>query len=856
MANSQWWPVLAIRGRDRELSAIGEALDGARSGAGSVLLVEGSAGIGKSRLLAEAEQMARRVEFSVAAACSDAGTAVEMGALTAALCSGPTPVLSRDGGRAVSADDQQRYWRLHDLHGLLVQAAAQRPLLLCLDDLQWADGGTLGALRMLPLWLAELPIAWILAFRDAPAVGELTATMQRHGARRLVIERLDQAAAGQIASDVLGTTPDKPVVELIRRAEGNPFLLIEMLIALGGKESVQTRHQSTTSGTAQLPGHVPGAIVGRMVTLSESAQRTLTVAASLGRSFSVTALSSMLSTSPSSLLLSLDELGRAKLLAEAGIQLRFCHEMTRDAIRRSVPASARRALDRQGVDVLLAEGASPMEVADQLVDCAEPGDDVAITTLQRAASILGHIEPSAAAQFLQAALALAPRPHPLRGALTSQCALLLHAAGRPGEARALTESTTRQTLPAEREAEVRLSVAGMLALSADVRADAGRKALELEGLSPALRARHLAQLTHNLTFGGEPGKARATIIKARQLVSLSGDARAAFGLTIAEAGLAQQQSRFGDALAILHPRRAGTGGEGDDPSIRLAELMMAALLGVLGREVEAQGMIDEGVSAARRDHQAWAVQGFETLAGRFLLRAGRLTEAVALVGKHLGHDPHEHTPMDADALVAFGTVAIHTGDQRMSRRAAELAQAMVRDGNSGVRRHAYWLLALQALAADQLDQAAIAARALGDLCDPTVPLLPVDICSEIQLVRIAVLTNDPGMLGTATAALTRRSPLTRMRSPCEPRRSTQPVWRRATTRSSPRPPTCSPGPGSHSPRPWPLRISAQSGSRRESDRPAARLWSRRGRSTVMSVPSATLVACCAVFARSAFGGSR
>jgi DNA-binding CsgD family transcriptional regulator len=738
---------------------IGEVLDRARSGAGSVLLVEGGPGIGKTRLLAEAEQMARRVAFSVGAASGDTSRPEEMAALTAALHNGPTPIVPRTAARAIPEASPQRYWRLHDLYGVLAQAAARQPFALCLDDLQSADSGTLGALRTLPLWLSGFPIVWILAFRHTPAVADLAATMARQDARRLALEPLDVVATGRIAADVLGANPDKSAADLIGRAEGNPFLLLETLFGLCGETLVQTRDRQTPPASAQLLGRVSGPTVGRLVALSEQARRTVTVAAFLGRSFSVSALSTMLSTSASSLLDPLDELSRADLLIEAGTQLRFCHEMTREAVRRNVPASARRALDRQAVDVMLAEGASPVEVAAQLAECAEAGDDAAITTLHEAASILGRTEPLAAAQFGQTALTLAPRRHPLRGALATQYALLLHAAAQTDQARAFTDTALRQTLPAGHEAEVRLSIAEMLGISPDVRVDAGRRALELEDLSPELRARHLAQLAHNLLVAGEPVSARATIVEARQMVSSCGDAHAAFGLAIAEAGLAQQQSRFGDSLEILRRASAGTPAGTVDPRTRLTELMMGALLAVLGRDAEARSTIAEGISVAQREHQAWALHAFETLAGRLLLRTGRLTEAGALLGRLFGHDRHEHVPMDAAGLVAFGTVAIHSGNARMNRRAGELAQAMVRDGTTGVRRHAHWLLALQALAAGRLDEAATAARALGDPCDPPLPVLPVDICSEVQWVRIAALTNDADMLAKVIAALLRRSQL-------------------------------------------------------------------------------------------------
>ena len=191
------------------------------------------------------------------------------------------------------------------------------------------------------------------------------------------------------------------------------------------------------------------------------------------------------STSPPSALLSpVEELIRFGVVIERDAQLAFRHDIIRDAVRASVPVSARRALDRQAADVLLAAGATPVEVATQLAASAEPGDELAITTLLKAAEALAMSDPGAAADLSRRGVELAPRRHPLRGPLVAQTAVLLHEAARVEEARAFVDTSLREALPSEQEAEVRLSIAGMFAVSPDVRVDAGRQALALPDLPP------------------------------------------------------------------------------------------------------------------------------------------------------------------------------------------------------------------------------------------------------------------------------------------------------------------------------------------------------------------------------------
>jgi len=196
----------------------------------------------------------------------------------------------------------------------------------------------------------------------------------------------------------------------------------------------------------------------RLERMSDSARQVATVAAALGRRFSLSDLAAMLDVSPSGLLVPVEELIHADLLVERGDKLCFGHDLIFEAVRTSVPLSVRRALDRQAAAVLLAAGALPVEVATQLAASAEPGDEVAITTLLKAAEALGTTDPGAAADLSQRALQLAPRQHPLRGPLVAETAVWLHAAARSEEAKAFADTALRDVLPAAQEAEVRLSM--------------------------------------------------------------------------------------------------------------------------------------------------------------------------------------------------------------------------------------------------------------------------------------------------------------------------------------------------------------------------------------------------------------
>ncbi|HJY99914.1 MAG TPA: ATP-binding protein, partial [Streptosporangiaceae bacterium] len=210
-----------LRGRDGEVAALHDHLARLRTGTGTSWLIEGGAGLGKSRLLEQARSAARETGFAVGHGVAEPGdAAVELAVLMDALFGGPEPVLERSALGNSHASREQRYWLLQDIQTLLEQSALRRPILICLDDLQWADAGTRAALRALPNRLASLPVGWVLAFRPVEAgsdLGRAVAELLRNGADQTVLGRLDQAAVADMATDVLGAVPDDTV---LRMAEG------------------------------------------------------------------------------------------------------------------------------------------------------------------------------------------------------------------------------------------------------------------------------------------------------------------------------------------------------------------------------------------------------------------------------------------------------------------------------------------------------------------------------------------------------------------------------------------------------------------------------------------------------------
>ena len=745
-----------LRGRDGEMASLHDHLARLRSGTGTSWLIEGGPGLGKSRLVEQAVSAAREAGFAVGHGVAEPGdAAVELAVLMDALFGGAEPLLDRSALGDSHASREQRYWLLQDIQTLLEKSALRQPILICLDDLQWADSGTRAAIRTLPARLAAMPVGWVLAFRPVEAgndLGRAVAELLRNGAGQTVLGRLEAGAVAEIATDVLGAAPDDSLLALADGARGNPFFLLELLSGLREEHLVSLDAGGATLVGARLPLRTREGMRRRLARMSPGARNVAAVAASMGRRFTVAQLAAVLEVPASSLLDPVQELIGSELLAEGGEMLSFTHDLNREAVRASQPSSAVHALDRQVASALLAAGALPVEVAIQLAASAAPGDEVAITTLMKASDVLGLTDPGQAADLARRALDLTTEHHPLRGPLVARAAILLHAAGRSVEAQAFADSALRRVLPALQEAEVRFSIASLFGISPEVRAESCRRALDLPGVPPDLRARLLALLFYNLVVAGRPGQAQQLLKEVKQAVEETGDSSARFALELGDSALQVISGSFETALALADAAlRSAEAGE--DPRQWQARAFRCWILAVLDRFDDALAAATEGIRSAQQGRQGRALQLFEASRARQFLQLGHLADAsAALEGRFSPDEAHlVLSVLDADGVVVLGRIALHTADQRQSELTSAIARVMLKSGVPGIERHAAWLLALQAQAGGDPAQARRWLTELGEEERLSLfPLSPLDPADDPQLVRIALASGDRELAESAT----------------------------------------------------------------------------------------------------------
>src|ERR1700678_920764 len=210
---------LPLRGREQELAVIRLGLRQVRAGTGRVIVVEGSAGLGKTRLLDECVAVAGELSFRVGRGAAEPGRVIELGALFDALFEGDPPLADRRALNDAYASSEFLFWLLQDVQSLIEEAALKDPVLICLDDLHWGGSSLSSAIRHLPSRLSSLPVAWVMAFRPDQGLHPVQLAkieLIESGAELIRLGPLDRGAVAQVAADVLEAEPDG---ELLQKAE-------------------------------------------------------------------------------------------------------------------------------------------------------------------------------------------------------------------------------------------------------------------------------------------------------------------------------------------------------------------------------------------------------------------------------------------------------------------------------------------------------------------------------------------------------------------------------------------------------------------------------------------------------------
>jgi class 3 adenylate cyclase/DNA-binding CsgD family transcriptional regulator len=437
-------------GRDVEIETLREAVAAAAAGHGQVVLIEGEPGIGKTRLVEAACEHARTAGFEVFVGRSDdLVSAHPFAPFVAALgivSNAPHPDRAAiaalvdthdvsDTRSLPAAPNPGLQYRVIEALGALVERLAARgPLLLALDDLQWADASTFAAIRSIARRVETLPVLLLGSCRAGHDVAELhrvTDDLLRAGGTRLALGPLDDASVKSLITEVLEESPSDALLARVQGASGNPLFVIEYVRSI----------QATTSagnGESDAALEFRLTVLRRLASLSEDTNEALRLAAILGSTFSPADLAVVSGKSIVQLTPAIHQAVVSAMLEERGDHLAFRHALVRDAIYEHIPSAVRRQLHREVGKALADTGADALVVAHHLGLGAGAEDPEAVDWLRRAARGAAPRSPAVAVELLRRARDLLGLTSPLRDELLAELAVTLAWSGQLAEAEALS----------------------------------------------------------------------------------------------------------------------------------------------------------------------------------------------------------------------------------------------------------------------------------------------------------------------------------------------------------------------------------------------------------------------------------
>jgi DNA-binding CsgD family transcriptional regulator len=678
-------PAGALVGRESELSLLTGMVKEVSLGRGGAVLIEGEPGIGKSALVAAA-----------AADAPDAGCQVFWGAgdelgqelpllpfLDGLRVREPSPnprrtaivrllrgEVAADRGANVPAALAEQ------LLALVTEQCAVRPVVLVIDDLQWADPASVTLWGRLARSARQVPLLLIGTMR--PPLREDLLALRRavDDGSRLPLAGLAGPAVADLVAALAGGRPDDGLLRLADGAAGNPLYVTELLAALTRSASLTV----TEAGTAELagdsaPDSLSAAIADRLGFVAGPVREVLRAAALLGVDFTVTDLAVVLGRSVADLARAIDEACAVGVLAESRQRLEFRHPLIRAALYDEMPTPVRAAWHRDAGRALAEAGAPADRVARQLLRAVGapeglpgPMDEWMLGWLTRAADALVEQAPGVAAELLTRATVGSPAGTARHCWLASRLADAHYRMGDTAEA----EQVASLALEYATEPDVVEDLHWTLAQCRMVEGSAAEplaaldRALAAPGISARHRARLLVLAARTRLHLGEVEETARVASSALEAATEAADnwamAWALHVLTI----MTGVQGRMADTLPLFNRALAVTQAEPGLTDLRLLlQINQAVALAGLDR-------YDEALTAARQARQLASQVGTarrrmqaHSALGQLLFETGRWDEALAEVTA-LDEDLKEPGAACCDLGIA-AVICFHRGETGEAR---------------------------------------------------------------------------------------------------------------------------------------------------------------------------------------------
>jgi hypothetical protein len=378
-------------GRENELLRLWKLYERAGSGTCQVAFVRGEPGIGKTRLAIEfalrthadgavvlygrcdEEPLLAHQPFVEAlahyvAACAPAELAWQVGSRGGELRRIVPELAERlpDLAQPLAGDPGGERYRLFEaVSALLCEAAVERPVVLVLDDLQWADKPSLLLLAHVVRYAGPTALLVLGTYREAdvepghPLADTLADLQRASGYERVSLAALDIGAVAGLVRSYAGDQEPEVARVLFEETEGNPFYVVAMLRHLSESGAIDGRHGKTAFDVrlkqVGIPESVTDVIGGRIARLGQVTRRVLAIASVSGRDVELAVLEQMSEFGQDQLVESLEEAVRARVIAEVGdggARYAFSHALIRETIYGGLGAARRSLLHRRMAESL------------------------------------------------------------------------------------------------------------------------------------------------------------------------------------------------------------------------------------------------------------------------------------------------------------------------------------------------------------------------------------------------------------------------------------------------------------------------------------------------------------------------
>lgn len=644
--------VVTLLERERELQELGQALGEAQRDRGQFVLVEGSAGLGKTSVLrtvlhtaasmrftclrARASELERGFSYGCVRQLLEPAIAKTASAERDRLFEGAAalakPLFADSAAPSSSPSADNAFSMLHGLYWLLNNLIRHGPVALCVDDLHWSDVESLRFLGYLAPRLDGLPLAILASVRTHENVtADLARLFTGPETKVLRLEPLSIGATAALCEIRLGTQVTHDFAVACQGATGgNPFFLKTLL-----REAKDLRFLTDAREAARVrrfgPAAVGRAVLLRLAGAPASATALVRAIAVLGDGASI-AEAGRLAEIPADDAARVADFLVTLAILRTGEGLEFAHAIVRQAVYADIGTHERARAHAHAARILAGHGASDERVAAQIAEAEPSGEPRRVELLRRvAAGALARGAPAAAIAWLSRALAEPPPPESHSQVLLELGVAELRVAA-PESADHLVAAVRGISQP-DLLTTATLHLANALSMCGD--ADRAVAAIDSAILRVECGNPELALILEaELAAKSQQASREVRVLAATRLWRHSGLKGATAGERLILASLAFEQARASESAreAVGHIERAlAAGGLHGEQQPDVVGIFYALVIGLLDTDALdlAARFIERALADARRRGSIPATAFLIAHRGWFSLRAGAVADAEA-----------------------------------------------------------------------------------------------------------------------------------------------------------------------------------------------------------------------------------